>query len=68
MAEPKHLGVTNCLQTCPECGYQNGFHVGFRRTAPDAKGNDTAVWLICPSCSALFDIGLRLKPTELPKA
>ena len=43
---------------CPECGYKDGFHSVFLglNTSKPAK------WLlICPMCSAKFDIGLTYK-------
>jgi len=67
MPEVRHLAATNWQHTCPDCGYENGFHVSFRHVTPDPQGNNTAVWFICPSCSALFDIGLRVRIQQEPK-
>jgi hypothetical protein len=68
MVEAQELDVTNWQRACPECGYENGFHVSFRREASDRRGEDIAVWLICPSCSATFDIGLRVRLAEPARA
>ena len=68
MAEAKQLQVAEWQHTCPECGYENGFHVSFHRVAADREGRDTTVWLICPSCSARFDLGLRTRLAQSPKA
>ncbi len=68
MPEPRPLEGNAWQRTCPKCGYENGFHVSFRRLAPDQQGNDTGVWLICPSCSALYDLGLRVRTQPLPKS
>ena len=61
MSRTRKLEVNNWLRECPECGYQNGFHVTFHRTAADARGNDVSVRLICPSCSAVYEVGLKLR-------
>ena len=47
------IDLGNGLTVCPECDYTNGFHVTFVRQA------DTTVKivLVCPSCSAKFEIG-----------
>lgn len=43
------------FKTCPSCGYKDGFHSMFRREG------DVMLWhFICPSCHAVFDIGLSL--------
>ncbi|HUT32259.1 MAG TPA: hypothetical protein VNE39_02160 [Planctomycetota bacterium] len=71
MADPRALRVEAWQHTCPQCGYENGFHISFRRPAPDKAGGTTgevAVWLICPSCSALFDVGLRTRLSPVGKA
>ncbi|MFP4056882.1 MAG: hypothetical protein ACLF0G_08430 [Candidatus Brocadiia bacterium] len=54
------LEVTNWLRECPECGYQNGFHVSFHRSASETDGHTVSVRLICPSCSGVFETGLKL--------
>jgi hypothetical protein len=68
MPQARQLDVTDWQHTCPECGYENGFHVSFRRTRGDKEGNDISVWLICPSCSARFDVGLRTRLVQVARA
>jgi len=60
MCKATQLAVQHAFQECPECGYQNGFHVAFRRVEPNGNDRKLAAYLICPSCSAVFDIGLRI--------
>jgi hypothetical protein len=67
MSEPGALNAEAWQRACPQCGYQNGFHLSLKRLAPDKQGHDTAIWLICPSCSSFFDAGLRLRLAQLPK-
>jgi len=44
------------LTVCPQCGYDAGFHSIFY----GLKSDDPAKWiLMCPSCKAKYDIGLR---------
>ena len=50
---PQPIEIDNELTICPECDYTNGFHVSFVR---DEDGKLKIV-LLCPSCSAAFDIG-----------
>ncbi|MHC4232693.1 MAG: hypothetical protein ACYTBW_06990 [Planctomycetota bacterium] len=46
---------------CPQCGYDGGFHSIFY----DLKSDDPARWiLMCPSCKARYDIGLRYPPSD----
>jgi len=61
MPKVKRLDVANWLRQCPECNYQNGFHVSFHRTAADDQSGEVDVRLICPSCSAVFDVGLKAR-------
>ncbi len=68
MAEPRGLEGAAWQHTCPQCGYENGFHVSFRRATSGKPRDDVAVWLICPSCSTSFDVGMRVRLSELPKA
>jgi len=41
------------LRVCPNCGYERGFHVFFRRS-PDSR---MRIGIICPSCGQSYDIG-----------
>ena len=49
---PKTISVDTELTDCPECAYTNGFHVTFVRS----DGGKLKIILVCPSCSAKFDI------------
>ncbi|MBM4034284.1 MAG: hypothetical protein FJ291_21265 [Planctomycetes bacterium] len=66
MPEARALDAEAWQHACPQCGYQNGFHLSLKRLASDRHGNDTAIWLICPSCSSLFDAGLRTRLAQVP--
>ena len=53
------LEIEGDFVICPECGYDGGFHSIF----PDYKKNAESKWiLMCPSCHAKYDIGLRYRP------
>lgn len=68
MPEPKEitsLPVETELHTCPECGYQLGFHTSFVRArstrGPVRSSPDVyRVILICPDCGARYDVGWRV--------
>ena len=49
--EARKVEVKDELHACPSCGYKDGFHVSFRR-----QGGSLRIILICPQCSARFDI------------
>jgi len=70
--EARALSVEAWQHSCPQCGYENGFHISFRRPVPRGAGRaadeEVAVWLICPSCSALFDVGLRTRLSPVARA
>jgi len=51
------IAVGGELRTCPECGYRDGFHNMFR---PCERAGQLDWLLICPSCSAVFDAGLKV--------
>jgi predicted RNA-binding Zn-ribbon protein involved in translation (DUF1610 family) len=61
MPKARRLDVADWQRECPECGYQNGFHLSFHRIASDEQGNNVEVRLICPSCSTVYEIGLRCR-------
>ncbi|OPX62300.1 MULTISPECIES: hypothetical protein [unclassified Methanoregula] len=71
--EPKEirsLTVEQELHTCPDCGYDLGFHTSFERTgtgkiSPVRSTREVyRVILICPECGARFDIGWRVPLAE----
>ncbi|NIO15711.1 MAG: hypothetical protein GTN70_01700 [Deltaproteobacteria bacterium] len=39
------------LRTCSDCGYGNGFHLGFR-----GSGETVSLYLICPMCGESFSL------------
>jgi uncharacterized protein YbaR (Trm112 family) len=53
-SEVKELDVADELRVCPECEYQRGFHVSFRKQ--EARTNVLSLVLICPGCGGRFDI------------
>jgi len=54
-AEP--IEVTDELHACPRCDYTNGFHVAFVR---EGEGDSLRLELICPSCSARFNLNRHI--------
>jgi RNA polymerase subunit RPABC4/transcription elongation factor Spt4 len=50
MAEVHKLVLEGTLDTCPVCGYTDGFHVSFNV----ARG-ERQIILICPQCHNRFD-------------
>lgn len=51
------LAVDRELHACPECGYQQGFHVAFVR---EKNREELRLELICPNCSARFNLNRYL--------
>jgi len=58
----KRIDVGRELSSCPDCGYNTGFHVGFRR-----RERMLQVVLICPSCRARFEAGEWAIPSGDPR-
>ena len=50
--KPARLPVKKTMDTCPQCGYDRGFHVSFRTTA-----KTVGIILICPNCGARYTTG-----------
>ncbi len=57
MARLKKIVPHRQLKRCPDCGDTGGFHVMFSREAEKSK--KFRMYLICPMCSGVYDIGLR---------
>ena len=56
--EKHHVPVDGLWHKCPACGYEDGWHVFFRKTRdPKALEMD----LQCPGCKAKFDLGLNIQ-------
>ena len=54
--ETEVLDIKGEFTICPQCGYDGGFHSIFT----DYGTGGPAKWiLMCPSCKAKYDIGLR---------
>ena len=51
------IEVADELHACPRCDYDNGFHVAFVR---EPEGDSLRLELICPSCSARFNLNHRI--------
>ena len=62
--------VEDELHTCPQCGYEFGFHTSFLRVnaGKDNPVKSTRelyrVILICPECGARYDPGWRISFVE----
>lgn len=50
--EINELEIKGTVDTCPLCGYDDGFHTSFQ-----ASGSDICIMLICPQCHSKFDPG-----------
>jgi hypothetical protein len=61
MPSCRGLDVSSGLRVCPECGYQNGFHLALHPETEAGDGANVSVRLVCPSCSATYDVGLRVR-------
>jgi hypothetical protein len=48
--EIKKLTLKGFIDTCPDCGYTDGFHMAFKDHLDKLK-----IILICPDCHARFD-------------
>ena len=57
--EIQKLNMNESVDTCPVCGYTDGFHASFKVL----KGAAMAVILICPQCHTRFDAGWEIKKT-----
>lgn len=53
--EIKRLRIEGTVDTCPVCGYTDGFHVSF------AAGAAKKIILICPQCHSRFDPDWKLE-------
>ena len=55
--EVNRARVDGIFKTCPNCGYEDGFHSMFETI----EGADLYSWrFICPNCHKIFDIGLKV--------
>jgi transcription elongation factor Elf1 len=51
----KRIELSDEFRICPSCGYELGFHNSFLK-----KDSFYQVILICPSCGARYDVGLKV--------
>jgi transcription elongation factor Elf1 len=51
MAETKKVDLKDRFETCPDCGYENGFHMILIK-------DPHAFQLECPSCAQIYDLNL----------
>jgi len=50
MTGEEELKIEGRVDTCPACGYTDGFHISF-----DKVGSTAKIILICPQCQARYD-------------
>jgi transcription elongation factor Elf1 len=50
MGKVQKLDLNGTVDTCPVCGYTDGFHVSFK-----VDGDLKEITLICPQCHNHFD-------------
>ncbi len=55
-AEIQRLRLEGTVDTCPVCGYTDGWHVSFK-----IKDSTKMIILICPDCHSRFDPDWNLK-------
>ena len=54
----KKITLQGTIDTCPTCGYTDGFHISF-----DVRIDRINIILICPECHARFDPNWRMEKT-----
>jgi hypothetical protein len=57
VAEVKKVGFKERFETCPDCGYENGFHMILIED-PHARSSEIKFQLKCPSCAQIYDLNL----------
>jgi len=57
----KRIHLQERLRACPACQYRDGFHVSFLQEE-GVEGH--RLILICPQCSATFDVGWLIAVEE----
>ena len=60
--EIKNLEIKENTDTCPVCGYTDGFHASFKDTMGKLR-----IILICPECHARFDPSWEINRSILQK-
>lgn len=54
--QTQDVRIEHELHACPQCPYEQGFHVAFVR-----EGQGLRLELICPSCGSRFNPGIKLQ-------
>ena len=54
--EPMDLPIIGMVDTCPVCGYTDGFHVSFNK-----KDDQVGIVLICPNCHQRLRSGWNIR-------
>ena len=54
--EIQKISLNRSIDTCPNCGYTDGFHVSFK-----VEKKTVNIILICPQCHARFDPDRQIK-------
>jgi hypothetical protein len=57
-SEIKSIQLSRTVDTCPVCGYNDGFHTSFK-----VMENAINIILICPDCHSRFDPGWEIQKT-----
>lgn len=57
--EIKELKLEGTTDTCPVCGYDDGFHTSFK-----VLESNIFIILICPHCHSKFDPGWEIQKTS----
>ncbi|MDY7032113.1 MAG: hypothetical protein SVY10_09445 [Thermodesulfobacteriota bacterium] len=59
--EIRRIPLDESIDTCPVCGYADGFHVSFK-----VNNGIRTVILICPECHTRFDAMWERRRAPLP--
>ena len=57
MADAKKVDFQERFETCPHCGYENGFHMILIKSS-EAPLSEMKFQLKCPNCSQIYDLNL----------
>jgi hypothetical protein len=57
MSKVKKVELKERFETCPECGYENGFHI-ILINASKPSASQVKFQLKCPSCAQTYDLNL----------
>lgn len=57
MGDVKQVDIKERFEVCPECGYENGFHM-ILLGDPHAHSQEMKFQLKCPNCAQTYDANL----------